>query len=537
MEVTTLATQERHCFQVIQPADTSADFTVTVLEVTETSMTFSILPKDPEMTYVYMFTEKSYWDTFDSDEQWYQDDMAYFRDQATSSGLSIEQYLRGILHTGNYESGYVDNLLPGTEYVLYAYGLTPQGNRLTDICCDSASTKTAEKIDMTFDISLDIDGPMVDMSVEPSDDDKAYYFGVFDKADVSSEEDIIRRCEQNFNDMIAFYGNQAGLSPEEVMAQIVSYGYDSYLFELEENTSYVAFAVAVDMRGLVISDPSVEDFVTGEVVPSDNQISVQISEVTSRTAHYSISVTNDDRYVFLLDLASEWQGLSDDQILERLVTRYDLSGNARTGNDEGDMTGLEPGTEYVTFAFGCVAGIPTTGLVCTHFSTLETVVSDAVVIMEYDGYFDGSEVEAAYPDMFSGASGNAVLKLEVDVEPEGTEFYYNLFAGDLSSVEDLPDEVLIDELMYQGIQNEPSSWFVIPFSEPSTAVGVALDESGNFGPVTRVVITPHMDDVLPIGEFALENTSNNKYNAYEKVANIVGHGGYGTHALRLREGQ
>ena len=536
VEVTTIASQEKHYFKVIQEADTIADFRIDILDVTETSMAFSILPKDKEMTYVYMFTEKSYWDTFDSDEEWYQDDMTYFRNEATRQGLSIEQYLNKILKKGDYESGFVENLLPGTEYVLYAYGLTPQGNRLTDICYDSTATLTAEKIDISFDISLDIKGPMVDMSVVPSDDSQAYYFGVFDKTDVSSDEDIIKRCEQNFNDMIAFYGNQAGLSPEEVMAQIVSYGPDSYLFELEENTSYVAFAVAVDMRGLVISDPSVREFVSGEVTPSDNVISVEISQVTSRTAHYNISVTNEDQYVFLLDLASEWEGLTEGQMLERLVSQYDLSNNTRTGNDEGDMTGLEPGTEYVTFAFGCVAGIPTTDLVCTYFATKEAEISDAVVNFIYDGYFSGDDVEAAYPDIFQGASGYAVLKLNVTVDPEGTSFYYNIFAGDLSSVTDIQDDVLIDELMYQGIHNEPYSWFVIPFGEPSTAVGVAVDASGNFGQVTRTVIAPSPDGVLPFEDFELNNTNitNNKYKAYEKVADIIRHGRNDSHAVRLR---
>ena len=92
---------------------------------------------------------------------------------------------------------------------------------------------------------------------------------------------------------------------------------------------------------------------------------------------------------------------------------------------------LEPGTEYVTFAFGCVAGIPTTDLVCTYFATKEAEISDAVVNFIYDGYFSGDDVEAAYPDIFQGASGYAVLKLNVTVDPEGTSFYYNIFAGDL----------------------------------------------------------------------------------------------------------
>lgn len=533
VEITTLASQEKYYFRVDQPVDTIPDFSITINDVTETSIAFSIRPKDPAMTYIYMFTEKSYWDTFGSDEEWYQDDMAYFRDQATGSGLSIQQYLERILKTGNYDAGYVDNLLPGTDYILYVYGLTPQGNRLTGISYDSTATLTAEKIDMFFDITLEINGPMVNMSVNPSDDNQAYYFGVFDKKDASSPEEIIKRCEKNFNDMIAFYGNQSGLTPEEVMAQISSYGIDSYLFELEQTHDYVAFAAAVDMRGLVVSEPCVKEFSTGEVVPSENIISVEICDVTSRTANYNITVTNEDQYVFLLDLATEWKGLTDEEILQCLVSSYDLSNNVRFGNDSGVMTGLSSDTEYVTFAFGYVAGVPTTGLVKNNFTTREATISDAAVDLNYEGYFDGREVEEAYPDIFSGASGYAVLKLEAVPEPDGASFYYNIFAGDLSSETDITDEVLIDELMFQGIKDEPYSWFVIPFGESSTAVGVAVDASGEFGHVARVLIAPEKTDVLPIEDMKLNSTTNIDI-TYEKVTHAYMRDGNAGHAIRMQ---
>lgn len=536
VEVTVNATGEKLYFTVLQYADTREDFEVTIQDVAETSMTFSIVPKDPEMTYVYMFTEKSYWDMFSSDEEWYEDDMAYFRDMATSMGLSISQYLGEILKKGTIESGYVENLLPGTGYVLYAYGLTQQGNRLTDICLDSAVTKSGEKVDMEFELFLDIDGPVVDMRVVPSNDSQAYYFGAFDATDIGSDEDIIRKCEQNFNDIIVFYRNQFGMSAEDVMRQIVSYGEDSYKFELEQNSRYVAFAVAVDLRGLCVSDPASTEFETGEVIPSDNHISVEISGVTSRTADYSITVTNDDPYVFVLDLASEWEGLSEDEMIQRLVTMYDLSSNIRTGNDHDVMTGLTPDTEYVTFAFGYVAGVATTDLVCTWFATKEATVADVSVDFAFDGYFDGTEVENAWPEYFGGASGNAVIRL--DVSSDGATFYYNIFAGDLSSETDITDSQLVDELLYQGIQDEPVSWFVIPFDETSTIIGVARDASGEFGPVTRIAITPDRNNVLPIEELNLNSMNHNniKIKSYEKIIYNFERRGNGGNGVWLSSG-
>lgn len=59
VEITTLASQEKYYFRVDQPVDTIPDFSITINDVTETSIAFSIRPKDPTMTYIYMFTEKA----------------------------------------------------------------------------------------------------------------------------------------------------------------------------------------------------------------------------------------------------------------------------------------------------------------------------------------------------------------------------------------------------------------------------------------------------------------------------------------------
>lgn len=57
-----------------------------------------------------------------------------------------------------------------TEYILFSWGLTAQGEQLTEVFKEYFSTKDIEKVDIDFEIEYEIDKAELLMKVVPSDD-------------------------------------------------------------------------------------------------------------------------------------------------------------------------------------------------------------------------------------------------------------------------------------------------------------------------------------------------------------------------------
>ena len=127
----------------------------------------------------------------------------------------------------------------------------------------------------------------------------------------------------------------------------------------------------------------------------------------------------------------------------------------------------------MAFAFGCEAYTPTTRLFKTYFTTQEAYVGEVSFELIFDKYYDGAELEELYPADFAGASGNAVLPVRAYTE-KGTGFYYGIYDGDYTDLEEWPDQLIIDNLIYNGV-TEPYGNYAIPYNTTRTALGVAYD--------------------------------------------------------------
>ena len=135
--------------EVVQEAYVEPEFfAFNVKDISYTGVVFDVIPADKDLTYVALAVEKEYFDSFASDEEYFQDDLAFFRSEAEAYGLGLSEFLGQSLLKGDTESRSVSELFPGEDYYIYAYGLNASGERLSDIYQTEFSTLAIDKIPM-----------------------------------------------------------------------------------------------------------------------------------------------------------------------------------------------------------------------------------------------------------------------------------------------------------------------------------------------------------------------------------------------------
>lgn len=504
---TNYAYQNRTGYIVIRMNDSSSrmkisqepyvDFDIKIEQCTETSVVYSVYPTDSGMGYISLIMSKENVDSFSSENEFFVSEMDYYYMMAQYYGLSVEDYLSRLLIYGDIisqEQGFLD---AGTDYYVLAYGMTAKGSRLTGLSRRPFTTSSTEELEMSFDISYQVDGPDVMVSVKPDDKSQNYVFNVIEHG--LSEEDI-KEVFQNFvEEQIYSVAATYGVSTAEAVDMISFSGDMSNSYSLNANTVYDGFAIAINHSGILCSDLTVKDFTTGDVEESDNIISVEVSGTGSRNAYLNVSVTNDDQYVLGVDLASNYEGMSDQEILEKLTEGgYNLSSLCRSGAFEGEIAGLSPDTEYIVFAFGYYGGVATTGIATARFRTSSSVLADVSIECIIGDYYDGTELAALDPE-YAGYVGYAVIPISVKENGNVSKYYYQFSKGDYTDPSVWSDDEAVESLLEYGVS--APRIFSLPFDSDFTLFSFAVDDNGNFGPLTRKLYRFERSGVSPAEEF------------------------------------
>lgn len=459
-------------------------FDITIELITQTTAKYSVVPGDKDQTYVSMLVDKNYFDIHQSDEEYFQDDLKYIKEMAESFGVSLEEYLTNTLSREDLLVKNMTGLLPGTEYYVYAYGMTVSGERTTDIYKEQFATVSVPKIDVTFTINTSLTGPLCDLSVIPSDKEQRYVIGMYASDGVSDADAAVKMYQQYILDMIAVY-EVMGTSPEEVVAGMSVIGETARTYELEENRGYIVFAASCTDNGLINSDPASETFTTGTVQPSDNVITFEVTDLEAHQATVNIKTTNKDPYVIYLAKSDLFEGKSDDEIIKYIKSAEGIEEYVRRGDVAVDAAELEDETGYTIYAFGYVIGKVNTGLFSASFTTKSAVPADIEIVVEHSKYFDGTQVEELYPEDYSGASGLAVLPITVNTEGDPAEKYFDyIYEGDLTSDIIFTDKEAIAALFEDGISESPVSFF-LPYYDESTLLAFVVGTDGNYSKVYR----------------------------------------------------
>ena len=365
-------------------------FTFEILETGKTTVSFRVTPLAEEMPYVIMITDKATFETFESEEAFIADDLAWFDQVAMSMGITLEDYLATILTTGVKEDS-TDGLAPNTEYYLYAYHLTASGEVVSDFEFKEFKTAALEESDATFEVSVsDISYNKATVNVVPSSTTATYFVNIMSEERLA---DFGEGDEAYINHLVALRDYYLGMNAttEQMIANLCFAGEKSLTVDdLKAGTKHYAYAIGVDSDFLPNTKAFVIEFET--TTAESSALTFEVDFTNFYYDHVDGIVTpsnNDETYICSIQTAESltWYD-SEEEFMQTLLDDLEwwyggVETALRTGaTDLSTFGGLYPETEYIVVCFG-YDETPTTELFTFPFTTTEASGNPADLTVEF----------------------------------------------------------------------------------------------------------------------------------------------------------
>lgn len=321
---------------------------VEISGVTATGVTFSITTSDPELTWIPMVTYKESFEYFDSADELFQNDLEYFAYLADIQDMSLAEFIDMMTAAGSMEDVTFDGLQPSVDYVLYAYGITREGRRTTDIVSAPFTTEPPYEGDITFTFTAEEVDYNLNYTITPSHTGVPFYYDIVpwttleewkvkhggNLRDAIQAEEIDARV----NELLEL-GMISG--PEDFFAiynesNVVDWGN----LPLKASTKYVIYACRWDENCVLSGPVSTYEHTSQPIGQSSNEITLTIDNITQSSVDATADVTNEDPYVIIPLRKSEIDGMTDEETFVYVTTKYDYLISEYTFS--GDMTKTFP---------------------------------------------------------------------------------------------------------------------------------------------------------------------------------------------------
>ena len=424
---------------------------VEITEVGPTSITFNVEASHPDMTWIPMVTYKEYWDNKLSDEEIFISDMAYFEYLAESSGITREEFLAEMVGIGSQEGIEITNLTPETEFVIYVYGLTIDGERTTDIVAREATTEKPYEGDITFTFDIKEEEYIMEFVVTPSHKGVNYYHGVATEGKINEWKRLAG--SDNLRDAIQIGDIEANIDMYEYyefidsrrdyfdmcnVYDVVDDGWE----RVNANTKYIIYAAKWNENCELIGEVSTAEYTTPAAGMSENKLSVEIREINQSQVTVAVKTTNNDPYVIIPIKSEDVAGMSDDEIFSFVTTTYDYLVREYTFNGDSlhTFSRMRPETDYTILAFGNTAGTQTTDMIKIEVTTTAS----------------GDPQDCTFTFNVVPSADNAWI--EIDPSDKGHFYNWLVYPADYTSDDAKAYITTIVEDYYEGDIPAFSSW-------------------------------------------------------------------------------
>lgn len=403
--------------------------TLTIDKVEATSVTISVAALDEQTTWIGQVVGREWFDSF-SEEDIFHEDIAYYKSMASEAELTLEEYLEGVLSHGSHSGIRMKGLDIESDYVVYVYGMNKYAQKTTALYYEAFTTTAPyEGDDVSYDIDVECERAHAAITITPSHEGVAYYHNI-------TTREHFEACGSDIDYLVADVVATAldnylywDYTEAEFYAYNTEYLATSYEFEATANTEYVVFAFKWDEALKPLSEVSYVWFKTADIPPSDNELSMTISDVTQTTFYIETKTTNNDPYTIFAVPKEEIRKMgSDDMIFNYLVAEYgtvELDINQCEGDVAGTFSGLKAKTDYEVLLFGYEAGVRTTAIVSQSITTAAA-----------------GDVDACLYDVVVSDVADRTAHIAITPSDYSVWYYWNVFAS--STTEEQIKEYIFD---------------------------------------------------------------------------------------------
>ena len=518
----------KQSFTTLATELTEINFEIEVSEIGYDTAKVSVVPdNDKAIYFVNVFSYEDY-EYYGGDESAFAEHLTQLRNYYYNLGATADQMVANLGFVGA-KSLTVEKLKAGTKYMAYAIGIDERFIANSVATVVEFETLAAQASDLTFEVELtNIEYDHIEGSVTPSNNDDTYICSVQYASALEWSESEEALVESIVNDITA-WGNIEDSLRKGVMSLDGISG-------LQGETDYIIVCFGYD--GAPTTAPHITHFTTPAATgnPEDLVVEFEVSDIT----HNSVKVTTipsvgvyyftyyvekgefdllideygtvDASVAYLanseIDYGAEWFDCSRAEYL------YDLG--ASLGREKNFYNQLEPSTDYIAYAIavdiqsGELASDK--GFVSDVFRTLDKVVSDAAVSIEFGNYYDGSALAELDPARFLNCKGYAVLPYTVKPNDSAVAWYTGFYDGDFTEWGCTDDDIYAELITYGWewgseyvSENRESGVAVLSYDTPYTFLGIAKDSTDSYGLGFIDVITPTPDGVSPAEEFIAAN--------------------------------
>lgn len=223
----------------------------------------------------------------------------------------------------------------------------------------------------------------VTMTVTPNGNEFRYHSNIISRESLDANHDS--SLEVYLTNLITNEVAWEGMTREEVVARITDAGPSEFTAsKLSPRTEYIAFAMALDAEGRIVSDIESTTFWTKRMVLSELSFECEVLKQEIDNVDFTIVPSNDDEEYFVgIRTKAYCDTFADDELLlddivavEGDYLRFGLAQGAFTATSEDfpPFTYYTPDTGYelVVFGFSAEQMLPTTGLSRFPIRTLKS---------------------------------------------------------------------------------------------------------------------------------------------------------------------
>ena len=337
-----------------------------------TTITISVLTADPETTWVPMVTYKESWDYYKGNQNdIFQADLEYFQYLAEINDLTLTEFLEGIVGTGSEEAIRITKLTPDTEFVVYVYGISLEGERTTDIIATHVKTETPHDGDITFEFSVTEEDFVLEYTVIPSHTGVDYFCGIMSEEELNywkqtlNTDNLKTILQKGSIDSTIALLQQWNYIEERTeffsiynLSDILEDGW----FECKADTKYYIMAAKWNENCDIIGEVGYYEHTSAHLEPSANILTLELKNLTQSSVDVKTTTTTNDPYVVLPLRADVVKSLDDEELFELITSEYDyvISSYTYESNTTNTYGSMRPDSDYVIVAFGYKAGTLTT---------------------------------------------------------------------------------------------------------------------------------------------------------------------------------